>query len=88
MDPFFCGSTAQFEPDRLIVEVSTSQLDTHTPGRTLWTSDQIVAEAATYPKHNKHKRRTAMPSTGFEPAMPAIKRLQTYALVRTAAGSG
>jgi hypothetical protein len=32
--------------------------------------DQLVAEAATYTKYNKHKRRTSMPSTGFEPAIP------------------
>ena len=52
----------------------------------LCTSDQHVAEAATYTTHSKHKRRTSMPSVGFEPAIPAIKRLQTYALERTATG--
>ena len=29
-----------------------------------------------------------MPSTGFEPAIPAVKRLQTCALDRTATGVG
>jgi hypothetical protein len=29
-----------------------------------------------------------MPSAGFEPAIPAIKRLQTYALDSTATGIG
>ena len=29
-----------------------------------------------------------MPSAGFEPAIPAIKRLQTYTLDRTATGIG
>jgi hypothetical protein len=38
---------------------------------------QLVAEAATCKAHNQHKRRISMPSTRFEPAMPAIKRLQT-----------
>ena len=39
----------------------------------LWTSDQLVAEAATYTSHNKHKRRTSMPSARFELAIPAVK---------------
>jgi len=46
--------------------------------------DQLTAEAATCTTHNNHKRRKFMPSTGFEPAIPAIKRLQTYALDSTA----
>jgi hypothetical protein len=29
-----------------------------------------------------------MPSTGFEPAIPATKRQQTYALYRAATGIG
>jgi hypothetical protein len=51
-------------------------------------NDQLVAEDATYTTHNKHKRRTSMPSTGFEPAIPAIQWPQTYALERTATGVG
>ena len=31
-------------------------------------------------KKKKKKGRTSMPSAGFEPAIPAIKLLQTYAL--------
>jgi hypothetical protein len=51
--------------------------------------DQPVAEAATYTTHNKHKRRTtSMPSVGFEPRIPVVERLQTYALDRTATGIG
>jgi len=42
--------------------------------------DQHLAEAAAYTTHNKHKRRISMPSTVFETAIPAIKRLQAYAL--------
>ena len=34
------------------------------------TSDQLVAEAATYTTHNKHKRPTSVPSAGLEPAVP------------------
>jgi len=49
-------------------------------------SDQLVAEDATYTTHNKRKRRTFMPSAGFEPAITALERPQMYALDRTATG--
>jgi hypothetical protein len=49
-------------------------------------SDQLVPEAATYTTYNKHKRRTSMPSVGFELAITTIKRVQTHALDRTATG--
>jgi hypothetical protein len=75
-------------PDRLIVEVSRSHTVAHTHSvRLPWTSDLIVTVAATYTTHNKHKRRTPMPSAGFEPTIPEIKPLQTYALVRTDSGT-
>ena len=51
-------------------------------------SDQLVAEAAAYTKHNKYNRRTSTSSTGFEPAIPAIKRPHTHALDCTATGIG
>jgi hypothetical protein len=51
-------------------------------------SAQLVAETATYTTHNKHTRRTSIPSAGFEPAIPLIKRLQTYALDVKATGIG
>jgi hypothetical protein len=50
-------------------------------------SEQLVAEAATYTTHNKHKR-TSMPSSGFEPAIRAAKWLQTYALNQMATEIG
>jgi len=72
-----------------------TKLETHThthththPARLLWTSERFVAEAATYTKHNKHKTRIFMPSPGFERAIPAMKRLQTHPLARTARGIG
>jgi hypothetical protein len=40
----------------------------------LWTCDQLLTETAAYTTHN---RSTSMPSTGFKPAIPAIKRPQT-----------
>jgi hypothetical protein len=59
---------------RLIVEVSRSHAIRHAhPLARLWKSDHLVAEAATYTTHNKHKRRTAVPSAEFEPGNPAIK---------------
>ena len=33
-----------------------------------------MADAATYPKPSKHVGSTFIPSAGFEPAIPAIKR--------------
>jgi hypothetical protein len=36
----------------------------------------------------KHKSQTSMPQLGFEPAIPATKRPQTYALDRAATGIG
>jgi len=76
-----------------------TQLDTHThtqnyththihPVVLLWRSDEHVAVAATYTTHNKHKRRTPMPSAGLESAIPAIERPQIYALDRMATGIG
>jgi hypothetical protein len=54
---------AKWGAGRLIVDVSRSLTirSTHTVGL-LCTSDQLVAQAATYTTQNKHKRRTFMPS--------------------------
>jgi len=38
--------------------------------------------------HNTHNRQTSMPSSGFESAIPASERPQTYALDRVAIGTG
>ena len=54
----------------------------------LWTSDQLVAEGATYTTYNKHVGRTSVLVAGFEPAIPEIERQHTYALDRTATGIG
>jgi len=37
---------------------------------------------------NIHKRQTLIPSAGFEPAIPASERPQTYAIHRAATGTG
>jgi len=41
-------------------------------------SDQHVTEAATYKAQNKHNRQTSVPSTGFEHAIPGVKRLHGH----------
>ena len=38
----------------------------------LYTSDQLVTEAATCTTHNQYKRQTPIPSEGFELAIPTI----------------
>ena len=64
------GATAQ-GLGRLTVYVTQLRTHTHTVGL-LWTSDQLVAEATTYKTHNKHNRRTSMPSVECEPTIPVI----------------
>lgn len=70
----------------LIVDVSRShtQLDVH-PAGLVWTTDQLVADVTTYTIHNKHNRRTSVPSAEFEPAagsldsiFPALQVLQRF----------
>jgi len=65
---------------RLIIDVSRS--NTQLVGH-LWESDRLVA---TYTTHKEHKKLTSLLSAGLEPAIPEIKRLQTFALDRTATG--
>jgi hypothetical protein len=48
--------------------------------------NQVTAQAATYTTHKKHRRRTSIHSVGLEPAIPANKQLQTYALDHMAIG--
>ena len=42
----------------------------------LWTSDQLIAEAATYTTRIKHKGRTSMNPAEFESAIPTSERPQ------------
>ena len=68
-----------------VVTLEEKKLDKYIhPVGLLWTNDGFVAEFSTFTTHNKHKGRTSMTSAGFEPAMPAIEHLQTYALDPTA----
>jgi hypothetical protein len=64
-------------------EVSRPHSYTHTHTLTvefLWKGDRFVAEAATYTTQNTHKRRTSIPSTRFEPAIPSVKRLPIHTI--------
>jgi len=51
-------------------------------------SHQLIAATDTYRTHDKHNRRTSVPSTVFEPATPGIKRTQNNAVDRVAIGIG
>ena len=73
----------QTGPRSLRFKVSRSHTHTHPVGL-LWTSDHLGAEAATNTRHNKQKIRTSMTSATFQPAIPAVKWPQTYALDSTA----
>lgn len=77
----FYGATAYYGLGRFIVEVSKSYTDTY--GRTPlieWSALAVVASCTT---RNKYKRQTFVLSARFESAIPAVRRLQTYALYRT-----
>jgi hypothetical protein len=76
----FSDTTAQIGPKQPHCSCSEITHRHTAPVGLLRTSDQLVAEAAIYTTHNKHKRRTATSSVGFEPAVLRIKRPQTYAL--------
>ena len=79
------------QPPRGPRDSSLSRLHDHTQTHThslglLWTSDQLVAETYT---DNTHSRQTSIPPPlGFEPAIPASERPQTYALDCAATGTG
>jgi len=59
--------------------------DTHTHTHTHTqkdSSEQVISLSqmqVLYISHNTHKGQTSMPSVEFEPTIPAIKHLQTYA---------
>jgi len=66
----------------MFLDRSHAQTHTHTHALLgiFRASDQLVAQTATYTTHNKQKRRTLMPSEGFERAIPEFNRLQIYVL--------
>jgi len=65
---------------RLIVGVPRSHTITYTAGTTPLNERSARRRGCCLHKHNKHTRRTSTHSAGFESAIPAGKRPQTYAL--------
>jgi hypothetical protein len=60
--------------------------DTHNSVGLLWTSDQPYAEAL--PDNTQYSQETSMLPAGFEPAVPASERAQSYATDRAVTGIG
>ena len=85
---FYRGTTAVVGQDLLIIGDSRSHLVRRTTlGRTPqdeWSARRRVLYLTT---HNTHKSQTFMPPAGFEPAIPASERPQTYAFDRAVLGS-
>ena len=94
--PFFVAQQPKLGIGRLVVEVSRLQADTRTHARTqararahararavtlLWTTDQLVAEAASPTTNTKDEHPCLQRDSN--PTLPAIERLQTYAIERT-----
>jgi hypothetical protein len=73
---------------RLIVEVSRLHTDTHIFGRTPLDEGSACCRDLCLTTRNIRKRQTSMPLAGFEPAVTASERPQTYALDRAATGIG
>ena len=64
----------------LFVEASRSHSDTSRSVGFPWTGDLPLRRDLYLTTHNTHKRQSSMTPEGFEPAIPASKRLQTHAL--------
>ena len=83
---FFCGATAELWLRPLASLLRSLDHTQHTHKSMvglLWLIDRHVSEVASWITHNKQEGRTSIPSAGFESAIPAVRRLQTYALDRT-----
>jgi hypothetical protein len=89
-----CKCSVAKKPDlglgHLIVDVSGSHTIRYTHTIWLhWTNDYLVGAAATYTTHtHTHTHTNDQHPSPFETAIPAIRRLQTYALERPASGIG
>jgi hypothetical protein len=67
-----------------IFEVNRSCMFKYThPAGFLWRSHQFFAEAAACTAHSKHKKRTFMPSSALELAIPTTERSLVYVLHST-----
>ena len=79
----FCGATAQFVPRPIFRFLDHTELDTHTSSKT-HLNERLARRRVCYQTNTN----TSMPSAGFEPAIPAVKWLQTYVLDSTATETG
>jgi hypothetical protein len=74
---------------RLVIEVSGSHANRHTVlGRTLLHEGSARCRDLYLTTHNTHKGQISMFPAGFEPAIPASERLQTYNLDPVNTGIG
>jgi len=71
----------------IIVEAPQSHAQIRASNRTPLNEWSAHRRGRSYTTHNKHKRRTTMPSAGFEAAISVIKRPQNYALDHTVTGT-
>jgi hypothetical protein len=84
---FFFLSPTSFYLTRLDVESYYSFYHTQghtTVGRTPLDKGSARRRDLYLTTHNTYNRQTSMPSSGFEPAIPACERLQTHVLHRSA----
>ena len=85
---FIHGRTALVSLGLLMFEFRAHSQTPHSAGL-LWTSDRLVAKTSTWKTtHNIRNGQTSIPPAGFEPAIPASDRPQTYALDHTTTGIG
>jgi hypothetical protein len=83
---FYCGLTVKIGHRWPILRfLDHRQLDIDPVGLQ-WMSDQLVAVAATYSTHNKHKRRKPVLLARLKPAIPTVEQVQTHSLGRTSTG--
>ena len=68
--------------------VRVSSFTRTTVGRTPLDESWALRKDLYLTSHNTHNRQTSMPPVGFEPAIPADERPQTYALDRAVTGTG
>jgi len=67
---------------------SRAHIHTHTVGRTPLDEWSARPGHLYLTTHNTHNRETSIPSSEFEPAIPAVKLPHTHALDRAATGMG
>jgi hypothetical protein len=62
-----------------LITLSDTHTHIHSVGHP-WTRDRSATEVSTCTTYNINTRQTLMPPVGFEPAIPASERPQTYQL--------